>query len=493
MLTSIRRIVALLAGAAILLLATAPQASAHPLSTTAVLLNVDAGRVTATVDLPLDELSIAVDQELTATTVLHPTTVRDLRSYVRAHLSATDAAKRAWTAEVSGGHVKKVDGVDNLVLDATLTPSGGSVGDFVLHYDAVIDKLVSHRVFVSARYGHTGAYTTLAMLSWQRTSVPVASTHVASQTGGFLPAISLGIHHIGSGSDHLLFLLMLLLAAPLVARAPRWVRGDDLGRAGLRVVHVVSAFAVGHSVTLAFGALGWVHLSTRLVESGIALSVLVSAIHAIRPLVRRGEFLIAGSFGLLHGLSFAAVLDALNLTRGGLVTTMLGFNFGIEAAQLLVVALVMPSLIILSSTTAYPALRTTTAVVGATLATGWLAQRTGVLTTNSLEPAADVLVDHPFVVAAGLAALALVAAAAAQRAGHLPATVADEALTDEPALYHLPGRKRPQALHSGFSRLRPSAPTSSSPCRFHSSAARQRTVQPRPAACGRRPRVEPGR
>ena len=88
----------------------------------------------------------------------------------------------------------------------------------------------------------------------------------------------------------------------------------------------------------------------------------------------------------------------------------------------------MPSLIILSSTTAYPALRTTTAVVGATLATGWLAQRTGVLTTNPLEPAADVLVDHPFVVAAGLAALALVAAAARQRAGHLPATVADEAL-----------------------------------------------------------------
>lgn len=142
------------------------------------------------------------------------------------------------------------------------------MGDFVLHYDAVMDKLVSHRVFVSARYGSTGSYTTLAMLSWQTQSVPVAAlpsstTGPASESRGFVSAVHLGVDHISEGSDHLLFLVMLLLPAPPAATGRRWARRQDLGRAGWRVLHVVTAFAVGHSITLALGAMGWIHLPTR--------------------------------------------------------------------------------------------------------------------------------------------------------------------------------------------------------------------------------------
>jgi HupE / UreJ protein len=405
---SLRRAVALLAGVAILVLAApAFQASAHPLSTTAVLLDVNAHHVDATIDLPLDELSVAMDQKLSTTNVLEATTLADLRTYVQAHMSATDTTRQAWTSAVTGGVVKKVDGIDNLVLDATLTPSSGDVGDFVLHYDAIIDKLVAHRVFVAARYGSSGSYTTLAMLSWQTTSVPVASTTPpASQ--GFVAAAHLGVQHISGGSDHLLFLIMLLLPAPLLARGRRWVRRDDPGRAAWRVVHVVTAFAIGQSITLALGALGWVHLPTRLVECGIALSVLVSALHAIRPLARRGEVFIAGSFGLLHGLAFATLLTEMDLSRRGLVTTLLGFNLGIEITQLSVVALVMPSLILLIRTAAYPALRVTLAGTGSVLATAWLAERSEIISTNPLEPVGAALVQHPFSLAAALAAAAVI-------------------------------------------------------------------------------------
>jgi hypothetical protein len=171
-------------------------------------------------------------------------------------------------------------------------------------------------------------------------------------------------------------------------------------------VHVVTAFAVGHSVTLVLGVLGWVQLPTRLVESGIAVSVLVSALHAIRPLVRRGEVLIAGGFGLMHGLAFASLLSTLDLSRGGLVTTLLGFNLGIELTQLLVVALVMPSLMVLSRTPGYPLLRTGLATVGALLAAAWLAERSGLASGNPLEPVGDVLVNHPWALPLALAALA---------------------------------------------------------------------------------------
>ena len=403
----VRRMLVLLASVALVLVGLAAPAVAHPLSTSAVLLDVDTDQVSATVELPLDELSLARDQVLSATSAVEPATLAALRAYVQADLSASDASGRAWATAVTGGRVEQVDGVDNLVLDATMTPTSGPVGDFVLHDDAIIDQLVSHRVFVSGRYGHTGPYTTLGMLSWQSQTVPVASVAPASEQG-FVPAVRLGLHHIASGSDHLLFLIMLLLPAPLVAVARRWqLRRADVGRTVRRTVHVVTAFAVGHSCTLVLGALGWVHLPSRLVEAGIALSVLVSAVHAIRPLVRRGEVLIAGGFGLLHGLAFAAILGDLDLGRTSLVTTLLGFNLGIELAQLSVVALVMPSLLLLSRTPAYPVLRVGAAALGAVLATGWLANRLGLVATNPLEGVGNLLVDHPVALAAGLGVFSL--------------------------------------------------------------------------------------
>lgn len=408
------RLLVLMVCATAVLLGSATPALAHPLSTSAVLLDVDSAAVSATVELPLDELSIARDQVLTATSVVEAPTLADLRAYVQAHLSASDAGGRTWSTVVTGGRVELVDGVENLVLDASLTPASGPVGDFVLHDDAVVERLVSHRVFVSGRYGHTGPYTTLAMLSWQTQSVPVrAAATPTARTEGFLPAVRLGVHHIAGGSDHLLFLIMLLLPAPLIATGRRWRPAPGTGRAWVgrssaRVVHVVTAFAVGHSCTLVLGALGLVDLPTRLVESGIALSVLVSAVHAIRPLVRRGEVVIAGGFGLLHGLAFATLLGSLDLSRTSLVTTLLGFNLGIELTQLLVVALVMPSLILLSRTPAYPVLRLGVAALGALLASGWLADRSGLVSGNPLEPVGNLLVDHPVGLAVGLGVLALV-------------------------------------------------------------------------------------
>lgn len=76
----------------------------------------------------------------------------------------------------------------------------------------------------------------------------------------------------------------------------------------MRVVHVVTAFAAGHSITLALAAFGLISVPTRIVESLIAVSIAVSGVQAIRTLVRGGEAWVAGSFGLMHGLAFAALL-----------------------------------------------------------------------------------------------------------------------------------------------------------------------------------------
>lgn len=395
------------------LLAIPTAASAHPLSTTVVLLDVGTTEVTGQIQLPIDRLAIALGQpNLTSSAAAEPDTLADLRQYVSDHLTVTDPASgEAWDTTVTGGQVRTIDAVDHLVFDVTLIPPvGTSVRDFQLHYDAIVEHLVSHRIFVSVRPAGAADYTAVGVLDWESHDLTVPA-EPASVTAAFLDAVRLGNHHIAEGADHLLFLLMLLLPAPLLAQRGRWTRADNLPRQCWRIVHVVTAFAVGHSLTLALAALGYLSAPTRLVESLIAVSILVSAAHAIRPLVRNGEVWIGAGFGLLHGLAFASLLGQLNLARGSLVAELLGFNLGIELTQLIVVALIMPSLIVLSRTTKYPAIRTTIAGFGILLALMWLAERTTLIASNPLEPVSDALVAHPFILAA---ALALGAAAASR-------------------------------------------------------------------------------
>lgn len=252
-----------------------------------------------------------------------------------------------------------------------------------------------------------------------RLAIALDTLTVPAQTpagvSGFFAAVRLGIQHIAEGADHLLFLLMLLLPAPLLAARGRWTRADDLRRQTWRTLHVVTAFAFGHSLTLALAALGYVTVPTRIVEGLIALSILVSGVHALRPIVRGGEVWIAAGFGLMHGLAFAALLGQLDLSRSSLIVELLGFNLGIELTQLIVVALVMPSLIVLSRSHVYPAVRTGLAGVGVVLAAGWLAERTTLIEANPFEPLSTALVEHPFTVPAALALTAVTTLALRRR------------------------------------------------------------------------------
>ncbi|GAA2608015.1 HupE/UreJ family protein [Paractinoplanes durhamensis] len=415
------RIAGLIAYAIIaFLVLPASPAAAHPMSTTAILLDTGPDRVTGVVELPIDRLEVALDEPLTATTVLQPAKLEDLRRYVLAHTSAG-----SWAVALTGGRVRKVDSVDHLVFDLTLTPPNGRTSNFPLTYDAILHTIVSHQVFVAARSGGQGDYTTIGILDWREHTVAVPVAAAAASTGtGFVAALRLGVRHISEGSDHLLFLIMLLLPAPLLARRRRWVPGGDLRRQSVRVLHVVSAFAVGHSITLALAALGYLAVPARPVEAAIALSVLVSAVHAIRPLVPGGEAWIAAGFGLMHGFAFAALISDLGLTHGSLVTNLLGFNLGIELTQLIVVALVMPSLLILARTRAYPWIRLGSAGTGLVLAAAWFAERTTLISTNPLNGVADQLVEHPFVLAALLAGAAGTASAVPRvRAGRTAGAV----------------------------------------------------------------------
>ena len=191
----------------------------------------------------------------------------------------------------------------------------------------------------------------------------------------FASLFRLGMRHIAEGTDHLLFLLVLLLPAPLLAVGDRWSETATVRASVLHLLGIVTAFTIGHSLTLTLGALGFVRVSGRPVEVLIAVSILVSAVHALRPIFPGREAWIAASFGLIHGLAFAATLDRLGLERWERVAGIFAFNLGIEAMQMAVVAVVLPLLLVASRTRGYVMLRVSGALAAMLAATVWIAQR----------------------------------------------------------------------------------------------------------------------
>ncbi|MFZ2235502.1 MAG: HupE/UreJ family protein, partial [Dokdonella sp.] len=151
-----------------------------------------------------------------------------------------------------------------------------------------------------------------------------------------------GAHHIWIGYDHMLFLISLLLPAVLIRRRRDWIAAESGRAVAMKVAGIVTAFTLAHSITLTLAALGFVQLPSRLVESAIALSVILAAINNIKPLVTERTWAFAFGFGLLHGFGFASALADLGLPRDALALCLLAFNLGVEFGQLCVVAVLLP-------------------------------------------------------------------------------------------------------------------------------------------------------
>ncbi|MCI0534902.1 MAG: HupE/UreJ family protein [Verrucomicrobiales bacterium] len=141
----------------------------------------------------------------------------------------------------------------------------------------------------------------------------------------------LGIEHILLGIDHLLFVLALVL----------------LVKGWRRFIGTITAFTVAHSLTLAAATLGFVHVPGPPVEACIALSIVFVAAEIIRGregkpgLTARAPWVVAFTFGLLHGLGFAGALSAVGLPQHAIPLSLLFFNVGVEAGQVLFIGAVL--------------------------------------------------------------------------------------------------------------------------------------------------------
>jgi hypothetical protein len=210
---------------------------------------------------------------------------------------------------------------------------------FVLEFrcrEAVRDLVVRDDLFdvLGADY-HTlarieaGTYTTQFAFTPETREARVG---LGGRGGGVGSFIRLGVEHILTGYDHLLFLLALLLP----------------GGSILALGKVITAFTLAHSVTLSLAVLQVVALPERLVEAVIALSIAAVAIENLcgGPTVTR-RWMLGFAFGLVHGFGFSSALREVGFPAGSLLLSLVGFNAGVELGQALVVAAALPVMVAL--------------------------------------------------------------------------------------------------------------------------------------------------
>lgn len=197
--------------------------------------------------------------------------------------------------------------------------------------------------------------------------------------GTFPRAVALGVEHIALGLDHLLFVAVLVLV-----HRRRGGPGLGLDRpALLRLLGTLTAFTVGHSLTLALAALDLVRLPAAPVETCIALSVLLVAAEVARAerggaaetLVFTRPWLLAGLFGLVHGLGFAGALRETGLTQGSLAPVLVGFNVGVELGQIAFVAVLLAGLAMVMRLRAATRAPLAISYVAGALAAAWTFER----------------------------------------------------------------------------------------------------------------------
>jgi hydrogenase/urease accessory protein HupE len=162
-----------------------------------------------------------------------------------------------------------------------------------------------------------------------RVTAENAGAAMRESVGSFADFLALGVKHILTGYDHLLFLLGLLVVT----------------RSFVSSLKIITCFTVAHSITLAVATFSLVEIPSRIVEPLIAASIVyVGVENLLRGDDPKGRRLLTFAFGLIHGLGFASVLREMGVgsRAGGVALPLFSFNFGVELGQILIAAVALP-------------------------------------------------------------------------------------------------------------------------------------------------------
>jgi hypothetical protein len=189
-------------------------------------------------------------------------------------------------------------------------------------------------------------------------------------------SVKLGVDHIKTGPDHILFIFVLLLPSVLMLGAAGWRAAPTFGSALWRILKIATMFTLAHTITFTLAGLGVLPLPpSKFVEAVIAISIAMAALHNLYPLTKNKEWAIAFGFGLFHGMGFASLVEDLDVSRKTQLISLLGRNVGIEIGQVAVIILAFPALFLLRRTSAYRGVFVVGSVLLSVVSVGWMIER----------------------------------------------------------------------------------------------------------------------
>ena len=360
-------------------LCVAPFAHAHKASDSYLSLKVDGEKITGQWDIALRDLDLVLELDRNGDAVIDWGEVRNRHADIAAYaLRSLDLKSGEKPCAVSVNDQLIDTHSDGAYAVMKLSANCPSAADaLTVNYRLLFDVDAQHRGLLkletAAKDGSPQVVSAVFPADNATQTFTLASGSTLSQLSTY---ITDGVKHIAIGFDHILFLVALLLPAVLTREGRRWLPVADIRSAFWSVLKLITAFTIAHSITLSLASFDVVRLPSRLVESLIAASVLVTAIDNIWLFLPRRRWLVAFAFGLIHGFGFASVLADLNLPNSSLLLSLLGFNIGVEVGQLILVAVLVPLAYLSRSSRAYPrfALQTGSLVIAA-VSLGWLLER----------------------------------------------------------------------------------------------------------------------
>ena len=240
-----------------------------------------------------------------------------------------------------------------------------SQGLLSVDYTVFAERDPQHRVLVKFT-DEISVQTAILGTTVSRAHFVVGGGRSSGRFGDFVRE---GVYHIWTGYDHLAFLIALLLPAVVRRTSDGWIPAVGFKEVFNRVLRIVTAFTVAHSLTLAAAGMGLVSLPSRWVETAIAASILAAVFlsgwpkgrecaedtifRKVRATFVRYPAVLTFGFGLIHGFGFASVLGEFGLKQGTLAVPLLGFNLGVEMGQIAGVVVLLPGAYLLRQTRFY--------------------------------------------------------------------------------------------------------------------------------------------
>jgi hypothetical protein len=379
----------------------APRADAHQPGQTLVTVRY-AGTVAEptlhlTGEITLDRLDLAYHLNLSADPASSIAKSRQvLTKLIGDRVSLLDHGGAAWSVTVGDMQASRVDGYVTLKVDLVAKPpTVGTAGKVDLRWGVVTDVIYSHKVFIASMNAQGDARLIGTLAHHEPVFVLTVDSTSSQPLSPWL--FGVGFDHFRSGVDHLVFVCIVALGA-----AQRTVRRRATA---YRLALLTGAFTVGHSLSLAMATMGWLTLPVRVVETAIAGTILLAAVHTLSPVVpARAEVVITLIFGFIHGFGFAGTLEHLSLRGADLVMPLLTFNVGLEAAQLLALAITAAQVAVIARSRRA---RNLIAIAVGLVAVSWIIER-GLNTSMPVDVAMVLRTpEHLAVVLLGVAAIVL--------------------------------------------------------------------------------------